>query len=1075
MSRQLSPPAHAQEPQNLARLPGARVLAESEHRDRWGLDGWHAAYVIDGNRDGKSDGSRITCWASDNWEYTHTLVILFPTPVKVSGATLFWAAPGDTPLTSRRFTVEGFAEGKWRNLAAHELAQDEAATEIVFGEARVEAVRVSQPPDGANPSADRRLWVAEVEVKGTPIAAGQAVAVQDLAERFRKELADRRQAEAEARVKPLLDTVMRTPKTRGFMGIINREDLARGRANIAKHPWAKHVVEGVCSQADWWLDKSDEYIYSLIPAENPRALCPSFEKGCPIHGGARNSFTATMDAPFRWKCNVGGEEWYGGAVLKNPKTGEEITVKDDGSGWKAPEGFSHPGLRYYFTAAYRYFILGKLFGNPYEGDRGGGAPGSNAVHQLSLAYAFTGDARYAHKAAVMLNRLAELYRFMDGSTEGPSQRQDGYIGQTFERFWVQMIALSCDLVWDEVMKDDELVAFFKAHGGADYDGDGVASPKDVAYNLQRNLLGYIYEYVHRLMPYLDGDFLIYEMGALSVVASTLQNAELAREMLEGEYGLRTLLSTEFFRDGKFIYDSVGYNIGNAQAVASLAEWMHGFEDGVYCKQPLDLYNDPRFRMSELLNFCRYVDCDGRTPQIGDSGGSRGKSLRATAPYSMYDERALLRLSADRQFYATSLLSAAQGDLDSFRDGKADYWLVFHADDALKPKVSGTQPPVEPRSETHLFLDSGIALLRAGSRPESRWHIPLTFSKGSYGHGHPDKLAINLIAAGYDLSADLGYPTTWTDVKYGGWETATASHWTVMLDETGSQSYVMGKLGFYDTSPHLDSVEASCEAAYPGCPLYRRTVALVRESPNGDPLYAVDIFRVAGGKVRDYLHHSLGNPDDMQLVLPSPHGDWAVQTKGTLAGEDVEFASKGGYGFLKDVKRLAYDGPFSAEWTVAGASQPDRYLWTREAYGDCDIEFSVTRTGKASGNQERAVLVFQVDPANPGNRRQTWIDAAGTMLPVGKSVRMRVQVRSGKATVSLDGQVVERATEVIGAPPARGRVGFLHYYNYSYLYDDLTITPANDNVAPVKADSRVRDDFLKPLDQKVWDRIEPTYC
>lgn len=1061
-------PALGQETQNLARLPGVVALAESENRDRWGLDGWHASYAIDGSHDLSGAGPRTTCWASDNWEYTHGLVIVFPKTATVSELAIFWGGPTGSPLTPRKFVVEGFLSGNWKVLNTHESSKDEASTVVSFPPTTMTALRISQPPDGAHLESDRRLWIADVEVKGVVSANAAEAPVQGLAVQFRQELAQRRQAEADARVKPLLDVVMRTPKTRGFMGIVNRDDRARGRANTAKYAWAKQAVESTCKQAEWWLNQSDEYIYSLIPPENPRALCPSFEKGCPIHGGARGSFTATMEAPFRWKCNAGGEEWYDGAIVKNPATGAEVTVRDDGSGWLAPAGFPNAGRRYYFVAAYRYFILGKLFGTPYEGDGGSKWQGSTAVIHLAQAYAYTGDARYAHKAGVMLNRLAEVYRFMDGCVEGPSQRQDGYIGQTFERFWVQQIALACDLVWDEIQKDTALVDFFKLHGGADYDGDGAVSTKDIAYNLQHNLLGYIYEYVHRLMPYLDGDFLIYEMGGLASVASALQNGDLAKEMLEGDYGLRMLLSTEFFRDGKFIYDSTGYNVGNAQQVAVLAEWMHGFQDGVYLKQPLDLYNDPRYRMGELLNFCRFVDCDGRGPQIGDGGGSRTKILQTTAPYSMYDERALLRLTGDRSFYASRIASAANGNVDSFRDGKADYWLVFHADDTLTPKPVGNQVPTQPRVDSHLFPDSGIAILRAGTRPDTRWHLPFTFSKGSYGHGHPDKLAINVIASGFDLSADLGYPTTWTDAKYPGWETNTASHWTVMLDETASQSYVMGKLGFHDTSPNVDSVEASCESAYPGCSLYRRTVALVRDAPDGEPLYAVDLFRVAGAKVRDYLHHSMGNPDEMQLTLSAPHGEWAAQAKGTLAGENVEFAAQPGYGFLKEVKRLAYDGPFFAEWRVSGASQPDRYLWTRHDFGDCDIEFTVTRTGKASGNQERGVLVWNVDPSNPGNRRQCWIDAGGTMLPLGQPIRMKVQVRSGKAAVNLDGKPIERGMEVIGNPPARGRVGFLHYYNYSFIYDDLTITPVNGNAAPVG------DDFSKPLSSAVWDRIEPTY-
>src|SRR5207249_10391466 len=129
-----------------------------------------------------------------------------------------------------------------------------------------------------------------------------------------------------------------------------------------------------------------------------------------------------------------------------------------------------------------------------------------------------GDRRYAHTCAVMLNGLAELYGTWDGCGEGPSQRQDGYIGQTFERFLVQNLILACDLIWDAVEEDAALRDLFARKGHADYDGDGRVTGADFTFNLQRNLLGYIYEYEHRLMPYMDGDFLMYEMTGLAALA-----------------------------------------------------------------------------------------------------------------------------------------------------------------------------------------------------------------------------------------------------------------------------------------------------------------------------------------------------------------------------------------------------------------------------------------------------------------------------------------------------------------------------------------------------------------------------
>jgi len=273
-------------------------------------------------------------------------------------------------------------------------------------------------------------------------------------------------------------------------------------------------------------------------------------------------------------------------------------------------------------------------------------------------------------------------------------------------------------------------------------------------------------------------------------------------------------------------------------------------------------------------------------------------------------------------------------------------LLFHAQPGADP-TQGVSPPV---STSHVFDDSGIAILRAGKEAETRQHVALTFSKGAYGHGHPDKLAINPIRYGWDFSADLGYPTTWTDIKYGGWETATASHCTVMLDEAGQRGNVCGRMHLFSTQPACDVVEASCEAAYPNCSLYRRTVALVRDS-EGEPLYTADIFRAAGAKTRDYLFHSLGTPEDMMVVCGDEWVQWESQPEGSLAGADVPPMTRGGYGFIFDLKRAKTPSDFVALWLPkSGMSQPDRYLLTKRAFTNATVQFSITRTGKAGGDR-----------------------------------------------------------------------------------------------------------------------------
>ena len=1034
---------------NVATMEGVIAVAESQHRDRWGVDGSHPWLACDGKDD--------TAWLSDNWEYSHTLALIFPRQVTVRQVVLHWGG-GHPPLS---LVVRRWQDGKWVDLKSVAPRADATETTIELDPVAVSAVAVTQPAGQAHPEADRRLHIGEMQIMGDPVAPAATVDVAALQAAIAASLSAARQAEADQRVAPQLAVVTGKPKTAGFMGMINREDVQRARRNIATRPWARKLADRVIKDADWWVAQSDDYIYGLIPAENPRALCPQFEKGCPIHGGARGSFTATIEKPYVWKCGKGGEEWGDGLVIKNSKTGQDVTVHDDGHGWLAPEGFLLPGRRYYFTAAYRYFLIGKLFSGPYEGDGGSKYQGGTPVTQLALAYAFTGDATYAHKCAVMLNRLAEVYRFYDGSVEGPSQRQDGYIGQTFERFLVQNLIQACDLIWDEVGQDEELVKFFAGKGNADYNGDGRATGVDLCTNLQRNLLGYVYEYLHRCMPYFDGDFIMYEMTALAALTATLGNEQIAREVLESDVGLRVLLTNSWFRDGKFIYDSTGYNLGNAQTPLQIAELMHGFP---YDGKPLDLYNDPDYRMSMLFDFIESIDCDGRVPQIGDVGGSRSRNLRERPAYSVYDERALLRLPAQHDYYLHKMLAAGGGDIERLRESGADAWLVFHAEPPIPPVAADQAKPDVPRS--HIFDDGGIAILRAGDKTATRLHVPMTFSKGMYAHGHPDKLAINIFRYGWDLSADMGYPTTWTDIKNGGWENNTASHCTVMVDEQGQKGYVIGNLHFFATEPLCDVVEASAEKAYPQCSLYRRTVGLVRDE-QGEPLYVVDFFRVAGGKTRDYHFHSLGKPEDLTVTSAgeTPALTWVRQEKGTLAGEDVAPTMKPGTGWLWDVQRASGAGPTVAQWApTGGTSQGDRYLLTKQSLKNCTVEFRITRTGQASGPRERCVFVFSTDPKHVNDRRVIMMPADS--FPVGQAVPVKVVVQGGQAMMTIDGKPSGHV-DVAGSPGEEGSVGLLHYFNYAWDYGEFTITPEGGQ--PVVAD------FSKPLGDDFWARNDGTYA
>lgn len=874
---------------------GARPLADSVYRHRWGLDCWQKRNLNDGRieKHSRKKTSQV-CWASDDLKVVHRAGVVFVKRAKLRRAVFHWWNRGRWSGTAEA-SVDVLRDGAWTKARDSALLSDAAKTEVTLDGALADGVRVNVQPwtQGIKP---RRVHIVEIEAIGRFVEPAVRVNQAEVESGFADECWRDRVTANERALAAAMAVIMRRPKTEGFRGQTSRNDVMVARQNAKRYAWARKLSDKIVRGADWWASKSDDEIWSLIPEGNPRALCPSFEHGCPIHGGARHTFKTSLKHPYRWQCKYGGEWWHDGVRINNPKTGKEVVVRDDGSGWLAPEGFRKPGYRYYFVAAYRHHLITKFVSSPYEGNLSDDGAPNSAVSFLSKTYALTGNPAYARKCAIALARIGQLYGTWNGCVESPSEYRDGGIGQ-FERYYSQKMIEACDLIFDEVVRDEALASFLSRKLGRRL------GPRDVAAFLQQRLLGNLYLYLLKMRPFSDGDYLIHENQALAMLARVLDNPVMLAQALEDSYGLQSMLVNSWFRDGKFVYDSCRYNVGNNLGILRGVEWIHGFRDGDIHKTPFDLYRSPDYRLGELFSFLERIDCDGRVPQIGDGDGSRAKRLRLAPEYNTMDERAYLRFPERRDYYARKLCAASNGRIDEHRARRADWWMLCHATGI--PRPSDWQMPT-PRST--LFHDSGIAILRAGRDPATRVHVPITFSKGSYGHGHPDKLAINIISRGYDWSADLGYPRSWTDIKAKGWTRGTASHCTVMIDGRGQRGGKIGSLHMFKRWADISVAEASCESVY-AIPMYRRTLALVEIAPGR--AYLLDVFRVVGGRIRDYLFHSIS--DDLQLTFDAANAQIVRQKRGTLAGEDVALATGPNYAFLADVQRAKTDAGFTTVW------------------------------------------------------------------------------------------------------------------------------------------------------------------
>lgn len=408
-----------------------------------------------------------------------------------------------------------------------------------------------------------------------------------------------------------LDRIMAYPKPRGFMGPMSKGEAANRAAG--------------CEEiADWWASRSDEWLYSFLPVETPHVLCVGYSSGCPIHGGYRGTLQPDLTRKYHYVCARGEEDWYPGCTARNPATGEEVTVVDEGEGWVVPEGFHGAGQTYDFIRAWPAGLIKKwVVGAPYAGEANRLDPaGSPAVQSLSYMYARTGDPKYAHAQGILLNRFAEVYPGYYQPAYGSRWRSPRKMcPANFEPDHIFQIAIAYDLVFDGLLQDASLVEFFATKGDADYNGDGTLTPEDITFNIQKSLMGSMYELMHRFPTVGQG-----ADSALCAIARACGNPLIVQDALEL---LLFKVENEFHRDGMYFEDSSGYR-GTGGGYVWAARALQGFFDGEIIKQPIDILGDPNFKLNRYQRCQTVRSCDGRLLAIGDSVNSRDPVL-PTAP------------------------------------------------------------------------------------------------------------------------------------------------------------------------------------------------------------------------------------------------------------------------------------------------------------------------------------------------------------------------------------------------------------------------------------------------------------
>ena len=384
--------------------------------------------------------------------------------------------------------------------------------------------------------------------------------------------------------------------------------------------------------------------------------------------------------------------------------------------------------------------------------------------QAALLWRLDGDARAADRAAAVLCGYARRY---PGYPLGTHTSRGGGRGRaTFQSLdeanIVVPLARAYDLLRERLPQGDrELI-----------EGDLLRPAAD---HIRRQRFGE----VHNIE--------CWHHAALAAVGMAVGDDALVDEAIDGAFGFRRLLRDGLV-DGLWWECSSSYHFYAAHALTTLAAVVASSRPA--CAQAEELRRMYAAPLAIQMP-------DGRLPATNDCWFF--SSLRGDLCHGVPPARALYEVAAgwfgDPAFHrvlAENYRSAPRDSMEALLYGPDE------VRDADAEGAAGGPRSVGPRSVSLPAI--GLTVLRERHAPDSPEPSVALLKHGPSGggHGHPDKLALSLYAAGEPVSPDLGSPGYGVPL-HRSWYRQSFSHNTVILDRR-SQPPARAELVRFDRPP-----------------------------------------------------------------------------------------------------------------------------------------------------------------------------------------------------------------------------------------------------------------------------------
>jgi len=116
-----------------------------------------------------------------------------------------------------------------------------------------------------------------------------------------------------------------------------------------------------------------------------------------------------------------------------------------------------------------------------------------AVESLSEAYTLTGNAKYAHKCAVLLDRIADIFPTYDGNAQhyntGWKKYSGAYVTDDYPKLlWLIAAAMAYDRIFEIIRADDALASFLRDKAAAYGSPNPKMTPADVCRNVEQRII-----------------------------------------------------------------------------------------------------------------------------------------------------------------------------------------------------------------------------------------------------------------------------------------------------------------------------------------------------------------------------------------------------------------------------------------------------------------------------------------------------------------------------------------------------------------------------------------------------------